>query len=338
MSTLDGDLLLADEDATGSSLEPSIPRRAPRISQADVFRAADELLVQGDRPTIDRVRMRLGRGSPNTINDHLDAWWTKLGARLRDLPGQEFPQLPERVAQNLQRLWNEALESAHEVLQGTLLEREQAIAQREQALQSQNQQLTEREHAGAVRAAALEEGLALAREQLSAANRRAERLEATVQARDAEGDRLRVRIDAVEASSAELQRKLDAATAEYQAERTRLQEHSAATERRWLTEVDRARQGAKEAVHAREHAVKELRDQIGRLQTEREQLRAELVQARAELKAVAGIREPIEAYLREHARVSATQVRPAQPKGSTRTRKHASRRGARLRSKRLSDS
>src|ERR1700722_15884075 len=104
----------------------SFGRRAPRISQADVFQAADELLVQGDRPTIDRVRMRLGRGSPNTINDHLDVWWTKLGARLRDLPGQEFPQLPERVAQNLQRLWNEALESAHEVLQGTLLEREQA--------------------------------------------------------------------------------------------------------------------------------------------------------------------------------------------------------------------
>src|SRR5882672_7693786 len=75
-------------------------RRAPRISQVDVFRAADELLVQGDRPTIDRVRMRLGRGSPNTINDHLNAWWAKLGARLRDLPGQEFPQLPERVAQS----------------------------------------------------------------------------------------------------------------------------------------------------------------------------------------------------------------------------------------------
>jgi len=315
----------------------AMPRRAPRISQEDVFKAADQLLIEGNRPTIDRVRMRLGRGSPNTINDHLDAWWRKLGARLRDLPGQEFPQLPERVAQNLQRLWNEALESAHEVLQSTLIEREQAIAQRDQALQSQTQQLTEREHARAVRAAALEDSLALAREQLSAANHRAERLEAAVQERDAEGDRLRVRIEAVEAFSAELQRKLDAATAQYQAERTRLQEHYAATERRWLTEVDRARQEAKEAVHGHEHTVKELRDQISRLQTERDQLRAELVQARAELKAVAGIREPLEAYLREHARVSAKQVRAAQAKG-TRARKHASRRGARLRSKRLSDS
>src|ERR1700736_2757755 len=210
------------EDPAHINETAAFARRAPRISRCECFAAAGGLLVAGQRPTIDRVRMRLGRGSPNTINDHLDTWWTKLGARLRDLPGQEFPQLPERVAQNLQRLWNEALESAHEVLQGTLLEREQAIAQREQALQSQTQQLTEREHAGAARAAALEESLALAREQLSAANRRVERLEA---------------------SSAELQRKLEATTAEYQAERTHLQEQYAATERRWLSEVDRARQG-----------------------------------------------------------------------------------------------
>lgn len=73
-----------------------------------------------------------------------------------------------RVAQNLQQLWNEALESAHEVLQGTLLEREQAIVQREQALQSQTQQLTERERAWVARTAALEESLVLARAPLIA--------------------------------------------------------------------------------------------------------------------------------------------------------------------------
>jgi hypothetical protein len=49
----------------------------------------------------------------------LDHWWAKLGVRLRDLPGQEFPQLPERVACSMQQLWNEAL-------QATLIEREQA--------------------------------------------------------------------------------------------------------------------------------------------------------------------------------------------------------------------
>lgn len=127
----------------------------------------------GERPTIDRVRMRLGRGSPNTINEHLDAWWAKLGARLRDLPGQEFPQLPERVAHSLQQLWNEALAGAHDVLQATLLEREQSLLQRETVLQQASLQLAEREQAAHARATALEDNLTLAREQLAAANQRA---------------------------------------------------------------------------------------------------------------------------------------------------------------------
>jgi hypothetical protein len=229
-----------------SALEP-LARRAPRISQADVFRAADELLVQGDRPTIDRVRMRLGRGSPNTINDHLDAWWSKLGARLRDLPGQEFPQLPRDVAQTLQQLWNQALAGAHEALQAALDIREQAVIQREQLVDTRVRELTEREQTATVRAKALEESLALAREQLIAANRRAEALEAARQDRDAEGTRLRTRIETLEALSTDLRARLDAGTAAHQAERSKLEERYSAAEARWLTEVDRARQGAKEA-------------------------------------------------------------------------------------------
>jgi hypothetical protein len=142
MSTVD-DLGIAYPASPDGTVAP-FGRRAPRISQADVFAAADELLVQGHRPTIDRVRMRLGRGSPNTINDHLGAWWAKLGSRLRDLPGREFPQLPERIAQTLQRLWTEAPDGARETLQAALLVREQALAQREHALEDRTQQLAER--------------------------------------------------------------------------------------------------------------------------------------------------------------------------------------------------
>jgi chromosome segregation ATPase len=273
-------------------------RRAPRISQADVFRAADELLVQGDRPTIDRVRMRLGRGSPNTINDHLDAWWAKLGSRLRDLPGHEFPQLPERVAQALQHLWNEALEGAHAALQDTLLKREQALAEREHVLKIQTEHLTAREQAGVSRAAAVEESLAFAREQLSAANRRAETLETTLRERDTECVRLRTRIETLETFSADLRGKFDAATATYQTESGKLQEHYATAEARWMTEVDRARQGAKDAVKEYERIVKELRTQIGPLQTEHDHLLHELVETRAELKTAAAVREQLEERLR----------------------------------------
>jgi hypothetical protein len=43
---------------------------------------------------------------PNTVNEHLDAWWPKLGLRLKDIRGHEFPQLPERTAQALRPLPN----------------------------------------------------------------------------------------------------------------------------------------------------------------------------------------------------------------------------------------
>src|SRR5262249_47721305 len=106
MSTLDDDLDVA-VIIEGEVAAPLISR-APRISQPEIFRAADELLIEGHRPSIDRVRMRLGRGSPNTIQHHMEIWWTKLGARLRDLPERTFPQVPERVGHALQLLWNEA--------------------------------------------------------------------------------------------------------------------------------------------------------------------------------------------------------------------------------------
>src|SRR5579859_1149560 len=120
------------ETSTDSNSEGALAqhaRRAPRISREDVFQAADALLLQGDRPTIDRVRMKLGRGSPNTINDHLDAWWARLGARLRDVPGQELPHLPDGLAHRLTHLWHEALDAARETLQESLAGREAALAQ-----------------------------------------------------------------------------------------------------------------------------------------------------------------------------------------------------------------
>jgi len=47
---------------------------APRgVSAGDIERAADALLRAGERPTIEKVREKLGTGSPNTINPLLDA-------------------------------------------------------------------------------------------------------------------------------------------------------------------------------------------------------------------------------------------------------------------------
>ncbi len=313
MSTIESDVDIGPEDGPAGDATP-FGRRAPRISQADVFAAADALLVAGHRPTIDRVRMRLGRGSPNTINDHLDAWWAKLGSRLRDLPGHEFPQLPERVAQTLQHLWNEALEEAHQALHDTLAERERTSAQRELALQMRERELGEREHAATARATALEQSLSFAREQLTAANQRAERLESALQQRDTEVGRLQTRIEDLEHTLADFRTKLETAETEHQAERTRLEERHAAAEGRWLREVDGARQSVKDAAKEHERQFKALRNQLDLHQSERENLRQQLGDARSELKAAHAVRAHLEERLR---RLQDVAPHPKSPAAAT---------------------
>lgn len=43
------------------------------ITEEDVHKAADAIVGRGERPTIERIRAELGRGSPNTVNRYLDA-------------------------------------------------------------------------------------------------------------------------------------------------------------------------------------------------------------------------------------------------------------------------
>jgi chromosome segregation ATPase len=283
-----------------------------------VFQAADALLIEGHKPTIDRVRMRIGRGSPNTIQEHLEVWWTHLGSRLRDVPGREFPELPERVALALQKLWNEALDSAHEALGEKVSTRERSLVEREEALGVREQQFLEQEQAAIARAAAQEESLALAREQLLAANQRADRLEASLTGRETECERQRVRIDALETDAAQLRQKSEAAAAAHQAERTKLDERHAATEGRWLVEIDHARQAAKEAAREQERQSKEWRAQMSQLQAEREELKKHLQEARSEARTHMTERAQLEKQLAAATATKSRATRAASAKSGNR--------------------
>jgi len=80
------------------------------ITENDVWLACDALLLEGARPTIERVRQKIGRGSPNTVSPHLDAWFKSLGARIKD-PGafSAPPELPDPVQQAAKHFWDVAL-------------------------------------------------------------------------------------------------------------------------------------------------------------------------------------------------------------------------------------
>ena len=64
------------------------------IQEEDVFRAADALLAEGLRPTIERVRLKIGRGSPNTVSPMLERWFASLGERLAGGPSPSAQSRP----------------------------------------------------------------------------------------------------------------------------------------------------------------------------------------------------------------------------------------------------
>ena len=83
------------------------------ITEKDVFTACDALVLAGERPTIERVRWKIGRGSPNTVSPMLDAWFKGLGRRLQD-PGAFAPpsDVPDSVMQAAQHFWEVAQAAA----------------------------------------------------------------------------------------------------------------------------------------------------------------------------------------------------------------------------------
>ncbi|WP_207061151.1 DNA-binding protein [Motiliproteus sp. SC1-56] len=107
-------------------------------TQELVFRAADELLQEGRRPTQQSVRERIGQGSVTTINKALNRWWAELGGRLQGR--RRMPELPEPVEAAIKDIWQLAL--AHAEHQAEEARREAALrikAEREQWTQERDE-------------------------------------------------------------------------------------------------------------------------------------------------------------------------------------------------------
>src|SRR5271156_2840206 len=114
------------------------------ITARDVELAADVLLRSGERPTIERVREKIGRGSPNTINPLLDAWWKRLAARLEAGPAA-LHRLPETVAHVAEALWMQALDEARRRVAQELSRETRAAAHTKDDLEVRSHVLTLRE-------------------------------------------------------------------------------------------------------------------------------------------------------------------------------------------------
>lgn len=98
---------------------------ATGVPETEVFAAADAVLARGERPTVERVRLELGRGSPARVGQLLEQWWGRLAQRLKG--HTLLPDLPGEAAQGFAETWRLALTQAERIARTALAEDQNAL-------------------------------------------------------------------------------------------------------------------------------------------------------------------------------------------------------------------
>lgn len=287
------------------------------ITEADVLEAADALLARGERPTIERVRQELGRGSPNTVNRHLDAWWSSLAQRVK---GRSGSTLPASLLELCYRLYEGVRDQARVEAQGDVTLAEDRLNAALTDLEAQkNALLLERA------------GIAAAGEKLAAelASLR-ERIEVLAgEKASLQSEIGRINSIAAEATSSAMASRsaLEAAQGKHKAESQRFRDQLEGNEKRWLNEIVHMREDAKRsraeyaaAAKALQIQLKEARASLASAFKDRLQLDAELVRADAALAKEREARIAAEATSRATAAVlESLNGRPRMPKAAGRS-------------------
>ena len=133
------------------------------VQQEDVSLAADAVLKSGARPTVERVRKQMGRGSPNTVGPLLDIWFSQLGTRLGENPAllpspSPAADVPLAVINASKLVWTTARTEAQREAAG-------AVAGDRQALATEREDLEQERSAFHASREAMEENIRLAQGQ-----------------------------------------------------------------------------------------------------------------------------------------------------------------------------
>lgn len=108
--------------------------RQANVSYLEIERAALDVLAGGQRPSIEIVRKRLGKGSPATILEALRRFWKELGVRASG-DSAALTRLPVEIAEFADGLWQRALALAAQAAK----QEDNAARQRLQQLQFENE-------------------------------------------------------------------------------------------------------------------------------------------------------------------------------------------------------
>jgi chromosome segregation ATPase len=210
------------------------------VPENDVFAAADAVLARGERPTVERVRQELGRGSPARVGSMLDQWWETLAGRLRG--ETRLPGLPSEVAQAFVSVWQQATFLAQGVV-------ELSLADQRQVLINEREQLAANEAKVRLEQAQTRQQMAEAHAARQVAEIRLADLEHLLTQRQAQLDDLLGQRDAFHAERDTARRQVDEVAQQNSVLQEKAEQHRAeqqdylrSVEDRAHREVDRARE------------------------------------------------------------------------------------------------
>lgn len=240
------------------------------VQQEDVDGAADALLMEGQRPTVERVRMKIGSGSPNNVGPMLESWYGRLGRRIAGMPAEGPGDGLPMAAQNAFRLlWETALADAKGIA-------EAALDGERESLHRDRVALTEAQIALEGCRASLEENVRMA--QAHAADGREKLAESTKiqHAQSINLNQAREHATELEQQLGQARSLLDAQTQAHAQEREKAETRATANERRHLREIDVARAdgvklaeqlaAARAAEETARSKIAELREHLAQLQ------------------------------------------------------------------------
>lgn len=265
------------------------------VQQSEVWAAADTLLAEGVRPTIERVRQKLGRGSPNTVAPMLETWFATLGPRLGLAASDDEGRtqgLPMAVQQAFQSIWSTALATAELQAQEEIAAQRQALDVERQSLQSAREDLDRQLAAAKLHEASLQQALSATQRHLEESAARATQLETAVCQGEQELATARRSLAELVQERNEDRRRNDEQLSALAQDQRRQLDLSTETERRHLQEIDRLRQSLKKALQ--DNAVKESRheDAIKKFEQANHTLGIKFREAELE---IAGLRERVAA-------------------------------------------
>lgn len=215
------------------------------ITESDVHTAADTLVANGERPTVERIRAHLGTGSPNTVTRWLETWWKNLGLRLQP-KRPDLKDAPAALAELAGQWWALALQHARESILEELTDARQTLAAEYDELRAQQQTFAEEASELHAKATASAQSERLALTQVAELRQLVDQLQSQLAASLQQRSKTEQRLEQMEAA----RQALDARQHELQelarSERESLIEHARSVEDRALREIDQIRQDAKD--------------------------------------------------------------------------------------------